>query len=256
MSDLQIESIPPLAWLTLNRPERRNAVTSAMWQAVPQLASQLEADAATRVVLLRGAGQEAFSAGADISEMHAALDSPQRMQQMQAAVQVAQEIWARLPVPTIAVIHGACAGGGCGLALACDLRLAADDSFFSIPPAKLGLVYSLADTKRLVDLVGPSFAKEMLFTGRRVSAREAYDYGLVNHLFPAADLDDAARQFALGIAANAQNSVRGAKRVVGALVAGIVDETAETRAWYDDAFFTPEFVEGARAFVEKRKPRF
>lgn len=256
MSDLQIESTPPLAWLTLNRPERRNAVTSAMWQAVPQFAAQLEADSSIRVALLRGAGQEAFSAGADIAEMHTALAHPERMQQMQAAVQDAQDVWARLPLPTIAVIHGACAGGGCGLALSCDIRLAAEDSFFSIPPAKLGLVYSLADTKRLVDLVGPSFAKEMLFTGRRVSAREAYDCGLVNHLFPAEMLIGAARDFALGIAANAQNSVRGAKRVVGALVDGVVSETAETRAWYDEAFATPEFAEGARAFVEKRKPRF
>jgi enoyl-CoA hydratase/carnithine racemase len=256
MSDIQIESTPPLAWLTLNRPDRRNAVTSAMWQAVPHLAAHIEADATTRVALLRGAGQEAFSAGADIAEMHTALANPAQMQAMQAAVQVAQDVWARLPLPTIAVIHGACAGGGCGLALACDIRLAADDSFFAIPPAKLGLVYSLADTKRLVDLVGPSFAKEMLFTGRRVSAREAYDCGLVNHLFPAAELLDAARGFALDIAANAQNSVRGAKRVVGALVDGAVAETAATRAWYDDAFATPEFAEGARAFVEKRKPRF
>jgi enoyl-CoA hydratase/carnithine racemase len=175
---------------------------------------------------------------------------------MQDAVQVAQDVWARLPIPTIAVIHGACAGGGCGLALACDLRLAADDSFFSIPPAKLGLVYSLADTRRLVDLVGPSFAKEMLFTGRRVSAQEAYDCGLVNHLFRAGELDEAAREFALGIAANAQNSVRGAKRVVGAILDGAQTETRETRAWYDDAFSTPEFAEGARAFLEKRKPRF
>ena len=256
MSDIQIQSTPPLAWVTLNRPDRRNAVTSAMWQALPGLAERLEAGAATRVALLRGAGHDAFSAGADIAEMHTALAEPVRMQAMQAAVQVAQDVWARLPLPTIAVIHGACAGGGCGLALACDIRLAADDSFFSIPPARLGLVYSLADTKRLVDLVGPSFAKEMLFTGRRVSALEAYDCGLVNHLFPAAELDAAAHEFALGIASNAQNSVRGAKRVVGALVDGIVDETAQTRAWYDEAFFTPEFAEGARAFVEKRKPRF
>jgi enoyl-CoA hydratase/carnithine racemase len=256
MSDIQIESTPPLAWLTLNRPERRNAVTSAMWQAIPALAAQLEADAAVRVALLRGAGEEAFSAGADIAEMHTALTQPERMRHLQAAVQDAQDVWARVPIPTIAVIHGACAGGGCGLALACDIRLAADDSFFSIPPAKLGLVYSLADTQRLVDLVGPSFAKEMLFTGRRVSAREAYDCGLVNHLFPASELIDAARAFALGIAANAQNSVRGAKRVVAALVDGVVTETAATRAWYDDAFGTPEFAEGARAFVEKRKPRF
>jgi enoyl-CoA hydratase/carnithine racemase len=173
-----------------------------------------------------------------------------------ARISLKWNVWARLPLPTIAVVHGACVGGGCGLALACDLRLAADDSFFAIPPAKLGLVYSLADTKRLVDLVGPSFAKEMLYTGRRVSAREAYDWGLVNHLLPAAELDSAARELALGIAGNAQSSVRGAKRIISELIDGSHAESAETRALYDDAFSSPEFSEGARAFLEKRLPRF
>lgn len=256
MSDIQIEHEAPLAWVLLNRPQRRNAVTSAMWQRLPALAAELEADASVRVALLRGAGQEAFSAGADISEMEATMAHPERMRSMQDAVQIAQDGWARLTLPTIAVIHGACVGGGCGLALACDLRLAADDSVFAIPPAKLGLVYSLADTKRLVDLVGPSFAKEMLFTGRRVSAREAYDCGLVNHVLPAAQLDSAARELALAIASNAQSSVRGAKRIIAELIDGSHAESTETRALYDDAFSSPEFIEGARAFLEKRLPRF
>ncbi len=256
MSDIHIEFAPPLACVVLNRPERRNAVTSAMWRSLPALAATIESDARLRVAILRGAGREAFSAGADIAEMQATVAEPERMREMHSAVQIAQDVWSRLALPTIAVVHGACTGGGCGLALACDLRLAARDSFFAIPPAKLGLLYSLADTKRLVDLVGPSFAKEMLFTGRRVSAEEAYDHGLVNHLYSADELDDAAHQLALEIAQNAQNSVRGAKRVVAELLDGVVAETAETRAWYDAAFATPEFAEGARAFLEKRKPRF
>lgn len=256
MSDIQIEREAPLAWVLLNRPQRRNAVTTAMWQRLPALVTELQADASVRVALLRGAGQEAFSAGADISEMEATMAHPERMRSMQDSVQVAQDVWARLTLPTIAVIHGACVGGGCGLALACDLRLAADDSVFAIPPAKLGLVYSLADTKRLVDLVGPSFAKEMLFTGRRVSAREAYDCGLVNHVLPAAELDAAARELALGIASNAQSSVRGAKRIIAELIDGSHAESTETRALYDDAFSSAEFIEGARAFLEKRLPRF
>ncbi len=108
MSDLKLETAAPLAWLILNRPERRNAVTSAMWQGVPDMAQIIEADDELRVALLRGAGQEAFSAGADIAEMQAALSAPERMRAMQDAVQVAQDVWARLPIPTIAVIHGAC----------------------------------------------------------------------------------------------------------------------------------------------------
>ncbi len=166
MSDLQVEFAAPAAWVTLNRPARHNAVTAEMWSALAAIARQIETMPSIKAVLLRGAGGAAFSAGADIAEMRQNLGHAERMRQMQEAVLVAMDAWARIPVPTIAVIRGACNGGGCGLTLACDLRIATPDSFFSVPPAKLGLVYSLADTRRLVDLVGPSRAKEILFTAR------------------------------------------------------------------------------------------
>jgi len=241
MSDIQIEFQAPLAWVTLNRPDKRNAVTAQMWAALPGLAAQVAADASIRVALVRGAGHEAFSAGADM---------------MQQAVLEGQLAWARLAIPTIAVIRGACTGGGCGLALACDLRLAGDDSFFAIPPARLGLVYALDDTRRLVDLVGPARAKEILFTGRRIGAREALDLGLVNEVVPAAELEARALELAGTIANNAGNSVAAAKHIVNLIMDGTRAETAATRAMFDDAFNSPEFAEGARAFVEKRTPRF
>jgi len=168
----------------------------------------------------------------------------------------AQVAWERLPMPTLAVIRGACTGGGCGLALACDLRLATPDAFFAIPPAKLGLAYSLADTKRLHDLVGPSRAKEILYTGRRILAEEALSLGLINEIVAAEALEERAVSLAREIADNAGNSVRAAKAVVNMITAGVLAETPESRRYYDESFSSPEFLEGARAFMEKRRPRF
>lgn len=256
MSDLLTDIHPPIARVRLNRPDKRNAITSAMWQGLLELADRLVADPTVRVVLLSGEGGVAFSAGADISEMQANLAAPARMKIMQDAVLDAQVAWEALPMPTIAVIRGACTGGGCGLALTCDLRLASPDAFFSIPPAKLGLAYSLADTKRLYDLVGPSRTKEILYTGRRINAAEALELGLINEIVPANALDERADALARDIATNAANSVRAAKAVVGLIGAGTHTETPASRRYYDEAFGSAEFEEGARAFMEKRPPKF
>jgi enoyl-CoA hydratase/carnithine racemase len=256
MSDLVTDIHPPIARITINRPERRNAISSAMWQELEAIAARLNDDAAIKVVVITGAGAAAFSAGADILEMQQALSDPPRMKVMQQAVLDAQVAWERLPMPTLAVIRGACTGGGCGLALACDLRLATPDAFFAIPPAKLGLAYSLADTKRLHDLVGPSRAKEILYTGRRILAEEALSLGLINEIVAAEALEERAVSLAREIADNAGNSVRAAKAVVNMITAGVLAETPESRRYYDESFSSPEFLEGARAFMEKRRPRF
>jgi enoyl-CoA hydratase/carnithine racemase len=256
MNDLRVERDPPLVRVLLDRPAKHNAVTSAMWQALPALVSEIEGDIDVRVVLLRGAGDAAFSAGADIGEMQAALRVPDELERMQRAVQTGQAAWAAMDRPTIAVIRGVCAGGGCGLALASDLRLATPDSTFAIPPARLGLVYSLADTRRLVDAVGPAFAKEMLFTGRTVPADEALQRGLVHRLVTADQIDVSAQALALDVAQSAQSSVRAAKRLVNAIAAGARAETAESRELYDASFSSADFQEGARAFLEKRSPKF
>ena len=256
MAALLPELSPPVARVTLDRPDKRNALSSAEWLGLRELAARIAADPAIRVVLLRGAGGVAFSAGADIGEMQRNLADPQRMRVMQQAVLDAQADWEAIPVPTLAVIRGACTGGGCGLALACDLRLASPDAFFAIPPAKLGLAYSLADTKRLQDLVGPSRAKEILYTGRRIGAEEALAIGLVNEVVAADALDARADALAREIAGNAANSVRAAKVVTGMIAAGTLRETPESRRFYDESFDSPEFAEGARAFMEKRPPRF
>jgi enoyl-CoA hydratase len=256
MTSLITNILPPLAQVTLNRPEKRNAINHAMWQGLLDLAQQLGAEPTVRVILLSGAGSEAFSAGADISEMQANLADPSRMKAMQDVVLESQMAWERIPVPTIALLRGACTGGGCGLALACDLRLATPDAFMAIPPAKLGLAYSLADAKRLYDLVGPSRAKEILYTGRRVSADEALQLGMINEIVPASELEARAQQLAHEIASNAGNSVRAAKTVIDMLSAGVHAETPDSRRYYEQSFDSAEFKEGARAFLEKRKPRF
>jgi enoyl-CoA hydratase/carnithine racemase len=256
MSELLTDIHPPVARVTINRPDKRNALSSAEWQGLRAVAAQVAADPSLRVAVLRGAGEAAFSAGADIAEMHRNLGDPVRMKAMQQVVLDAQADWGRLPMPTLAVVRGACTGGGCGLALACDLRLASPDAFFAIPPAKLGLAYSLADTKRLYDLVGPSRAKEILYTGRRIGAEEALRIGLINEIVAAEALAARADALAREIAANAGNSVRAAKAVVDMISSGVLAETPDSRRFYDESFSSPEFAEGARAFMEKRPPRF
>ena len=256
MNDFLIELEGPLAWVRLNRQDKRNALSTAMWLRLPQIAAELAADERVRVAVIAGAGEEAFSAGADITEMRAKLHDPSAMAQMQAATQRGQQAWANLKIPTIAAIQGACTGGGCGLALCCDIRVASDDSFFAIPPANLGLIYSLADSHRLVCAVGVAFAKEMLFTGRRVEASEALRQGLVNRLVPAGQVEREARELALSICSVAQSSVRAAKDIVNQIAAGATHETAESIRLFNDSFASAEFREGAAAFAEKRKPRF
>ncbi len=256
MTDIRIDLKPPLAWVTLNRADKRNAVTGAMWTDIAATSAQLATQRELRVVLLRGAGDEAFSAGADIAEMHANVADPARMRAMQDATQAGQEAWFDLPLPTIAVIRGACVGGGCGLAIASDLRLATPDAYFAITPARLGLAYSLTDTRRLVDLVGPARAKELLYTAGKFSAAEALAMGLINRIVPADQIDAAAETLALDIAANAPNSLRIAKRLVNGIARGERLETPESSALFNDSFKTPEFLEGAAAFQQKRRPKF
>ena len=256
MNDIRIDHKPPLAWVTLNRPDKRNAVTGAMWTALPGIAQDLAGRPELRAVLLRGAGDEAFSAGADIAEMQAILADPVGLQTMQEATQSGQEAWFDLPLPTIAVIRGACVGGGCGLAIASDLRLASPESYFAITPAKLGLAYSLTDTRRLVDLVGPARAKEILYTAGKFSANEALAMGLVNRIVPADRLDQAAETLALEIAANAASSLRTAKQLINGIARGQRLETPESTALFNASFRTPEFQEGAAAFQQKRRPKF
>ncbi len=242
--------------LTLNRPAKHNAVDYGMWRGIASAVDSFSADDRVRVVVVRGAGGRAFSAGADISEFsrHRHGDAAGAYND---AVAAAHRAVADCPKPTLAEIAGYCIGGGLGLALACDLRIATDHSCFGIPAARLGLGYDYASLKALVGIVGPAAAKEILFTARRFSAAEAAACGLVNRVVAGRELEAAVAGTVRRIAANAPLTVRASKRIVGEI---LKDPDRRDRVLCDrlvaECFASDDYGEGRRAFLDKREPRF
>lgn len=253
---LRLIGAGPVVTLELNQPEKHNAVSSAMWQALPEAAAAIEADEAIRVVLVRGAGGRAFSAGADISEFAHVYSDPGRTEAYNAAVRAGQAALRHLPRPVIAVIDGVCVGGGCGIALACDLRFASSAARFAITPARLGLAYSYADTAQLVEKVGPARAKDILFSGRMLPAEEALAIGLIDRMIAPDELNGVVSAYAQDLALLSQTSIRAAKAIVNMLVDGGASTPDKAALITDASFSGPDFQEGFRAFVEKRKPNF
>ena len=253
---LRVEVSGGIATLTVDRPQARNALTLACWRALPEIAAALGADPAVRGVLVRGAGERAFSGGADIAEFPEVYATAERARAYNDAVRAGQDALARLSRPVVAAVFGACVGGGCGLALASDLRFAAEGARFGIPPAKLGAAYSFADTKQLVELVGPARAKDILFSGRLLGAEEALRIGLCDRVLPEDALIGAAEDWLREVAGLSAVSVATAKRMVRAVQDGADAETPELRALFDAAFASADFAEGYAAFLEKRAPRY
>jgi enoyl-CoA hydratase len=246
-----------VGWLVLDHPERRNAISVDMWRALPGLVAELARDPGVRVVGIRGAGEEAFAAGADISEFELARTGEDRVAGYDRVSGEAVLALDGLPKPLIALIHGYCLGGGVTLALTADLRYAADDASFSVPAARLGLGYAAPGIEKLVQLVGPAAAKELFFTARRFSAAEALRMGLLNGVIAKADLDAAVEATAGVIAANAPLTVRSVKLIVDELARP--PENRDGRAMAESVracFESDDYREGARAFLEKRPPRF
>lgn len=243
-----------VATLTIDRPARRNAMSFAMWSALPGLIDAARAANDVRVLIIRGT--EHFSAGADISEFATLRAGADGARRYGAAVHAGERAIAELEIPTIAAINGFCIGGGCEIALACDLRIAADDARFGITPAKLGIVYNLTSTKQLVDAVGPAWAKRILFSADLLDAATALRIGLVDELIPAGELPEHVGELAERIASRAGVSVRGAKQIVGRITAGQYTEDDAVHAIYDEAVLSPEYAEGVAAFLEKRQPTF
>ncbi len=238
------------ARLLIDRPEKRNAMTQTMWETLPTLLDAVAGHADVRVLVLQSAVPGIFCAGADIGELLANKDDANWRAANQAAINRAQHALARFALPTIAFIDGDCVGGGCGLALACDVRVATSRSRLGITPAKLGLVYPLHDTKLLVDLIGPGQAKRMLFTGRLLDAAEALRIGLIDKMGASPD------SMAERIAANSPASCRMIKDFVRRILDGQADDDADTLAIFADAFTQPDFAEGVTAFTEKRAAEF
>lgn len=252
---LTLTSSGDVATLTLNQPARRNALSAAMWSALPAAVAAMEADPETKLLVVRGAGGH-FAAGADISEFARVYATRASSADYARAVTAGVEALAGMAKPSLAHIEGVCIGGGVAVALACDLRLAASDARLGITPARLGLMYSLADTKRLVDAVGASAAKSLLFTGRIIDAAEAQRIGLIDAAHAPETLEGAVADTAALIASASQWSVRKIKTVVRMILNGAPDDTDQTRAWFLDAVEGPDFHEGRDAFLGKRSPTF
>ena len=251
---LQIE--PPLAVLTFNRPEARNAMTWAMYEALVETCDEVDRNDAVRVLVLRGAGGKAFAAGTDISQF-------QRFQTPEDGVNYEQRIGdvldrlERVTKPTIARIDGVAVGAGCAVAVTCDLRVATPESRLGIPVARtLGNCVTGAALSRLVDLVGPGCATEILFTGRLVGAAEARAIGLLNRVVPADAIGQAVRELALGIASNAPLTVRATKEMTRRLMARRRLTSSDTRDLIEMCYTSADFREGVAAFLAKRPPQW
>jgi enoyl-CoA hydratase/carnithine racemase len=245
-----------VAHIVLNRPERRNALDARMWTTVSQLVKSLAGDAEIKVVTLRGAGERAFSAGADIKEFEAVYGTPESAHAHNAIIREAQNALASLSQPTIAMVRGDCVGGGCGLALACDLRFASMDARFAISPARIGAAYGFLETRRLVAAVGPSRAKDLLFSGRTVNGEEALRIGLADRIATPEDLDAMAAHYVASLLKNSSRSIALMKSMVNAASnVNVMGETHIEEA-YVKSFHSSHFREGYTAFIEKRAPDF
>lgn len=253
--DLILRVEGSVARLTLNRPERRNALGAAMWRGLGEAARAADSDPRVKVMVVCGAGGH-FAAGADIAEFEAVAKDREAANAFADAVHDGVGALAQMEKPTLAMIEGFCVGGGVAVALACDIQMAADDAQLGVTPAKLGLVYNIRDTRLLVDAVGPSMARDLLYTGRLIGAAEALAIGLVDFVHPSGDLAGAVESKTRLICANAQTSAQQAKTMVRRALEGQSADDEVTREVTLQAFLGPEFAEGRTAFMAKRPPKF
>jgi len=244
-----------IGWLVFNNPERRNAVSLDMWQAIPEVLGDFGADDAIRVVVLAGAGDKAFVSGADISQFEKLRSTAETVAHYDEIGEKAQSRLKNFDKPVIAMIRGYCIGGGLNIANLCDLRIAADDARFGIPAAKMGLGYRASSMKNLVDIVGKANALEIMITARQFSAEEARHMGLVHKVVPVAELEKTTREYCDMIGANAPLTMRSAKRIIREVSRNDYDAAA-CQAWVKECFDSEDYAEGRKAFMEKRKPVF
>lgn len=253
--DIRIDIADGVATLRLSSPARRNAISTVMWNKIAAFADEVGGRPDVRVVLIRGDGEEIFSAGADISDFATARSGESNARAYDDLVEDTCRKIEAIPQPTIALIYGGCFGAGSSVAASCDLRVAAEDAFFAVPAAKLGLGYDPRGIARWIRIFGAGAAREILFTADRLAAPRAYALGAVHVIAPKGEIHARAIELARRISANAPLTVKAAKLAIRAFTSE-PDVMAEADRLYAAADASADYAEGRRAFAEKRPPRF
>ena len=256
--DILVDKKDGIATVTLNRPEQRNAISYHGWLDLQRIAETLAGDCDVRVVVFAGAGDKAFSAGADIADFEHHRNNEANARRYAAAFDGAMDAVEALPVPTISCIHGFCIGGGCEFSTATDIRIAADNSQFGVPIARLSVLVGYGEMRRLVNLIGPGPTSYLLLSGRLIDAQEALRIGLVTQVVPLAELNACTDQLALEMAGLAPLSHKYTKQILQVVLGnpGLKDLMPEEEALPYATFDSEDFQEGRRAFTERRPPRF
>ena len=246
-----------IGWITFNNPARHNAVSLEMWQALTSTLEAYAVDPEVRVIILKGAGEKAFVAGADISQFKEKRSSAEAVQEYNSTADRAGQTLQNSPKPTIAMVRGYCIGGGTAIAVGCDVRIVSEDAKFGVPAAKLGLGYRFSGIKRLADVVGPAFTAEIFFTARQFTAQEALQMNLVNRVVPVAELEKYTLDYANTIVNNAPLTIAAVKRsIIEYLRNPNERDMAACQKMVDDCYASDDYKEGQAAFMEKRKPAF
>lgn len=246
-----------IGWIIFNNPEKRNAMSQEMHHATAAALEDYARDDVVRVVILRGQGDKAFISGADISQFAEKRSNLEQVRNSDEISERTNRALRECPKPTIAMIRGYCMGGGLGIAIACDLRIASDDSRFGVPAAKLGVGYRYAGVKQLVDLVGPSFCAEIFYTGRQFDVQEAREMGLVNRVRPAAELEQYVMDYANTLVNNAPLTLVSIKRSLIEMRKDPAErDIVACDRMVEACFASQDCIEGRTAFMEKRRPVF
>ena len=243
--------------ITFNNAEKRNAMSLEMWEGLGHALTELRDDPAVRVVVLVGAGDKAFVSGADISQFEKTRHNAQASEEYSRRSEAQRALLANYPKPTIACIRGFCLGGGMQVAMLADMRFAAENSKFGIPAARLGIAYGFDGLRHLVSLVGPSWARLIMYTGMRINAAEALRIGLVDSVLPDDELWNATMEIARTISGNAPLAIQAAKITIREVLKDESKRDMEAiKAIGMACMDSEDFKEGRTAFMEKRKPKF